>query len=212
MVDANGRLRFLKPDGTPLQLAMSGITTDDFAYQIPVGNGRQFYPGNTATASSVTLLDGSTGLPTTELIINEGNTIRPRLRIVDSAGAVRDDFDAAILSLNQAVATVDATGTIRGQSAGFSTLTINISGVVATATATVVKVDSGVSGYNVVGVAQDLAQRLYLASPQDHIILQLDDLAQAPVPYAGMQNNPGLRNALRLEDPTSRDEHCYACH
>jgi sugar lactone lactonase YvrE len=197
--DANGQMRFVQSDGTPMSVPMSGTTADNFGYQLPVGNGRQFYPGSAATVASVSLLDSATGQPTTELLLTEGAAFRPRLRVVDTAGIVRDDFEPTFQSSNQAIATVDSLGRLRGVKAGFSTIVINVSGVIATAAATVTKVESGISGYNVLGVAQDLAKRLYLVVPQDHTVLRADDLSQAPVIYAGIQRSPGLKNDLKLQ-------------
>lgn len=197
--DASGQLRFVQSDGTPMSVPMSGTTADNFGYQLPVGNGRQFYPGSAATVASVSLLDSVTGQPTTELLLTEGVAFRPRLRVVDTAGIVRDDFEPTFQSSNQAIATVDSLGRLRGVKAGFSSIVITVSGVITTAAATVTNVQSGISGYNVLGVAQDLARRLYLVVPTDHTVLRADDLSQAPVIYAGIQKSPGLKDDLKLQ-------------
>jgi sugar lactone lactonase YvrE len=198
-VDANGQLRFVNNDGTPLQLPLGSGMGDTFGYQIPVGNGRQLYPGIAATVGSIALLDAGTGQPTTELYLNAGTSIRPRVRIVDTTGTVRDDFDAAFTSLDSHVATVDQHGLVQAVAAGFSSIVISVGNVLSTATVTVANVQSGVPGYNVLGVAQDFANHLYLAATQDNTILRVDDLAVAPVVYAGVPKTAGLKNDLKLQ-------------
>ena len=197
--DANGQVRFVQSNGTPMVLPLGTATGDNFAFQVPVGSGRQLYPGTGAAISSLTLLDATTGQPTTELSLAEGTTIRPRLRIVDSTGVGRDDIDGSFQSLKQDIASVDASGLVRGVKAGFSTITISAGGLITTAAATVVKVDSGVPGFNVLGVVQDLSQGFYLAAPEDHTVLRLENLAQVPVVYAGTRLSPGLKNDARLQ-------------
>ena len=198
-VDANGQLRFVNSDASPMQLTMGNAVGSNFGYQVPAGNGRQLYPGLAGGVASVTLLDPTSGQPTNELLLTEGKAIRPRVRVIDTSGAPRDDFDASFQSSNLAVTSVDPNGLVRGVSSGFSTIVITVGGVVATDAATVVKVESAVPGYSVVGVAQDLANRLYLAATQDHTILRLEDFAQPPAIYAGIQASPGLKNDLRLQ-------------
>jgi sugar lactone lactonase YvrE len=196
--DVVGQLKFVQSDGTPMILPLSGTTADNFQYQVPVGNGRQFYPGSAANVSSVSLIDPVTGQPTPDLLLSEGVSFRPRLRIVDSAGIVRDDFEPTFQSSNTAIAVVDSQNRIRGVKAGFSTIIINVSGIVVTAATTVTNLNTGITGFNIVGVAQDLAKRLYLVATQDHTVLRADDLTQAPVIYAGIQRSPGLKNDAKL--------------
>lgn len=194
---ANGRVAFYDSGGTPMVLPMTGQTGSQFAYQIVAGGGRQLYPGNSARVTSVSLVDPSSNQVTSELVINEGNTVRPLLEIVDSAGARRDDFDAVTISLDPVVAAVDSLGAVQGRKAGFSTLTITAGGAVASVTATVVKVDAGAAGFQASGIVQDSARRLYLASSADHTILLAQDLTQAPQVYAGTSRTSGLKDDLR---------------
>jgi hypothetical protein len=99
---------------------------------------------------------------TNEITVNEGNTTRARLQMIDSRGQVRDDYDGVFASLDTDVATIDTTGNITGKKAGFSTLTVTAGGIVTTATITVARLSAAVSGFDAVGVAGDLASRLFL--------------------------------------------------
>lgn len=196
---SNGSLTFYQPDGDAMVVPMGDRTGSQFGYQMVQGGGRQFFPGNNARVASVSLVESSSNQVTNELVINEGNTVRPRLQVLDSAGARRDDFDATFTSLDSNVAAVDGLGSIQGRKAGFSTLTIAVGGVLTAATAAVIKVDSGVSGFTTTGIAQDFARRLYLASTQDHTILLAQDLKQTPQVYAGVPRTAGLKDDLRLQ-------------
>jgi sugar lactone lactonase YvrE len=77
-------------------------------------------------------------------------------------------------------------------------LTLAAQNVVTTAVATVVTVNSGLSGFQVQGVTQDLAKRLYLAASNQQEILLAQDVMQAPVTYAGIPGNPGYKNGAPL--------------
>jgi sugar lactone lactonase YvrE len=196
---ATGRLSFLQEDGTNMVVPMGGQTGSQFVYNLAAGGGRQFYPGNSARVSAITVIDPATGKPTTEITINEGNTVQPRFRIVDSSGTFRDDFDVALQSLDATVASVDSLGNVQGVSAGFSTLTVSSGGTVTTTAATVVRVNSGVTGLGVQGVVQDLSKRLYLAASSVDAILLSEDLTQTPSTYAGVRGSPGLKDGARLD-------------
>jgi sugar lactone lactonase YvrE len=196
---ASGKLSFYQSNGTNMVVPLGSQSGGQFPYQLAAAGGRQFYPGNAATVASISVIDPSNGQATAEVIINQGNTVRPRLRITDSTGAFRDDFSVTIQSLDTAVATVDSSGSIKGQTAGFSTLTLTSQNVVTTAVATVVTVNSGVAGYQVKGITQDLANRLYLAASSDQAILLAQDVAQSPATYAGTPGKPGLKNGARLQ-------------
>jgi hypothetical protein len=200
---SSGRLIFSHSDGTPMVVPLASGIGSDFAYQISAGGGRQFYPGNSARVARIAVVDPSDGRVTKEIAINEGNTVRPALRVTDTSGAARDDFDVTIQSLDAAIASVDSTGGIRGERAGFSTLTLTAQGVIATATATVVRVNSG-SGLGVLGVVQDFSNRLYLASSSEHAVLLAQEIRQTPELYAGIPRSPGLRNGARLNSQFSR--------
>jgi sugar lactone lactonase YvrE len=196
---ATGRIRFQLPDGSPMSVPLGGRTDSRFDYDVASGGGRQMLPGNTATPMTISLLDAASGSTTREVTVNAGRTLRPQLRVVDSAGQSRDDFELRFSSLATDIATVDATGSVRGVKAGFSTLTISAGGVVALSTITVCTVSAGASGFDVTGVAQDLARRLYLAATADQTIQLAQDLRQTPAIYAGVSRTAGLRNDLRLQ-------------
>ena len=192
---ANARLDFYRSDGS------LDIQSD---VQVAQGGGRRIYPGNMATAASVSLIDPASNQPSNELVINEGSVAGLRLRIVDTSGARRDDFDATIISLDTEVAAVTPSRAVQGRASGFSTLTITVAGVITSVTATVVKVDSGAAGFEVNGIVQDSARRLYLASGQDHSVLLTQDLRQAPQTYAGTRGNAGLKDDVRLQSLFNR--------
>jgi sugar lactone lactonase YvrE len=195
-----GSLMFFKPDGTPMVAPTGGGSGSQFKYSIAAGGGRRFYPGNAATPASVSLIDRSSNQLTNEIVVNEGNAVPLRLLVRDSTGAPRDDFDVNVASLDPAIAAVNkSSGSIEGRKAGFSTLTIGVGGVLKLATATVVKVDNGGRGYEVAGVVQDSARRLYLASTDAHAILRAENLSQTPQVYAGVAGSPGLVNDVRLQ-------------
>ena len=189
---------FSNSDGTAMNVPIAGVTSNQYTSAFAAGEGLRLFPGDTATLSSLSLRDPGTNQPTTEVTINEGNTLRARTLAFDSTGKARDDFTLSFASLDTATATVDSTGQIEGKQRGFSTLTITGGGIAATATITVIEVSSGVSGFDVSGIAQDLGQRLYLASTADHTIRLAERLSQAPELYAGVPQVSGLKDDLRL--------------
>ena len=196
---SSGRLSFFQSDSTNLVVPMGGETGSQFLSRLSAGGGRQFYPGNSARVAAITVIDPSEGKATTEITINEGNTVRPRFRITDSTGAARDDFDINLQSLDPTVASVDSAGNVRGERAGFSTITVSSGGVLTATAATVVKINSGVPGLGVQGVVQDLSKRLYLAASTEQAILLAEDLKQIPTTYAGIRRSPGLKDGARLD-------------
>jgi sugar lactone lactonase YvrE len=149
--------------------------------------------------TGIRLTDPASGGVLREVVVNEGNTVQPGVQVIDSTGAVTQTFQPTYTSLDTSVATVDSAGNIRGVQRGFSTLVVSAGSAVTVATVAVVGVDAGPAGIEVTGLAQDYARRVYLASAKDHIILRSDDLTQSPSLYAGVRQNPGLRNDLRLQ-------------
>src|SRR5262249_10814558 len=149
---ASGNLSFYQQDGTAMVVPLGPQTGSLFAYQLSAAGGREFYPGNSARVAAISVIDTSHGNATTEITVHEGVLVRPRLRVSDTTGMFRDDFDVGIQSLDTSVATVEAGGFIKGQHAGFSTLTLTSQNVVTTAAATVVKVDSGGGGFQIQGI------------------------------------------------------------
>jgi DNA-binding beta-propeller fold protein YncE len=200
-VGSTGQIAFYKSDGTPFVVPMAGQTGSAFGYRIVQGAGRQFYPGNSAQLAIIELIDDPiSNQVTTELLINEGNTVHANFRMIDTNGSRRTDFDLVMVSQDTSVAGIaDPSGIVHGGKAGFSTLVVTSGRVAATFTITVVAVNSGTTGFAVTGVAQDLAGRLYLAATNDDAILLSADLQHPPQVYAGIPQMPGLKNDLRLQ-------------
>ncbi len=196
---ATGKLSFYRSDSGPLVLPLGNRTANEFTYEVAQDGGVQFFPGNAAKLASIALLNGETNQITGEIAVNVGKTVKASLLALDETGRPRDDFVFSYKSLDQTVATIDAGGIITGKEAGFSTLTISAGEVLATGTITVVSVRSGATGYEIKGVAQDLARRLYLAATKSHMILLAQDLGQAAEVYAGTKEVPGLKNDERLK-------------
>ncbi len=194
-----GTLSYFQSDGTPMTIPQGGKTGSQFTYSLTEGGGAQFLPGNALKAASIIIVDSMSGTGTGEVSVNEGNSFRPSLLVTDSAGKVRDDFDLQFSSLSTDVATIDTTGNIQGRKAGFSTLTIAAGDVITTGTITVVSVKSGVVGFEITGVAQDLARRIYMANSRDSSILLAQSVSEAPETYAGVPKSPGLKNDARLQ-------------
>jgi sugar lactone lactonase YvrE len=149
--------------------------------------------------ASILLTDPVSGNAVSELVVNEGNTVRPTVLVIDTSGAISPGFTPSFTSIDTTIATVDGSGDVFGKSAGFSTLIVSAGNAVAVFTVTVVGVDTGTTGFATTGVAQDSAQRLYLAATPDDTILRAEDLKAAPTVYAGIRQTPGLKNDLRLQ-------------
>lgn len=195
---AAGQLSFYESSGAGMVTSLAGKPGTGFAYQITGGGGKQFLPWNSERVAGIELIDAFSNRATREVVVNEGNKAPAMLRVLDSSGSVRDDFDASYKSLSEDIATIDpSTGLIDGKRAGFSTLTVESGGFFATGTINVVKVDAGVAGYGITGIAQDLSRRFYLANTSEHTILRTDSLQQQPQPYAGVTRTAGLRNDIR---------------
>jgi hypothetical protein len=202
-----GTFSFYRSDATPMNVPLAGRTGSKFTYQFIAGGGRQYFPGSDAGVAQILIIDPATEAPAIEVVVNEGNTARARVLVLDSAGTPRDDFDMAYASLSPEIAAIDSHGLISAKAAGFSTLTVTAGGVIATGTIAVVRVDGGAQGLEIRGIAQDTARRLYLAASQVHTILFAQDLTKAPEIYAGKDRQAGLKNDLRREsqfrNPTS---------
>jgi sugar lactone lactonase YvrE len=194
-----GRLSFFNSDSTAMTVPLGSKTDNQFNYQITAGGGRQLLPGNTATIATILLIDPQTNQPTKEMVVNDGQSVRPGFLVLDSTGLARDDFDLSYSSLSTDIATIDTSGNVQGKKAGFSTLTVSSGNVITTGTITVVAVSSGVTGFEITGVAQDLARRLYLANSGNHTILRAQDISQTPEVYAGVSKASGLKNDTRLQ-------------
>jgi sugar lactone lactonase YvrE len=195
---ASGQIAFFQPDGTPLNPLLPDGAGSTPRYQLIAAGSRQFFPGNTASVSSVSLRDPISNEATSEITINEGGFVQPSVLVVDSTGMARDDFKVTVVPTNKEIVSVDPTGTIVGLHAGFSTVVIEAGGKIQSATATVVNVESSVAGYAVSGVAVDSARNLYLASPENQTILLTEDVRQTPGVWAGMFQSSGFKDDVRL--------------
>ena len=192
-------VEFFASDGTGLVVPLGGEISNQFTFDFASNEGQQFFPGDTATVASLTLRDPVTNATTSELTVNRGNVVRPRILVVDSTGKARQDIPLTLTSLDPAVATADSANRIEGIEEGFSTLTIVAGGLLASATIKVVGIESGVQGGFVTGIAQDLSGQVFLASSQEHTVLVADRLDQAARVYAGTHREPGFKNDERLE-------------
>lgn len=195
---SSGQITFFQSDGSPLNplLPEGGVSAS--TYQLDAGASRQFFPGNTAVVSSISLRDPISNEPVSEITINQGEVAKPSVLVVDSSGMARDDFTITAVPTNTDVASVDSTGAIAGLSPGFSTIAIEAGARIQTATVTVVSVESGVGGFAVSGVAADSASRLYLVSPENHAILLTEDVRQTPGVWAGRFGSFGFKDDVRL--------------
>ena len=194
---SRGSLSFFQSDGNLMTVPVAGVTGSRFDFEV-VG-GSRFFPGNSASVASVSLIDPRSNEVTFEMVVNEGESARPMVRVIDSQGSLRDDFSISLTSVSQDVATVDnSLGLVFGRQAGFSTMVIRAGEAVATATISVVNVVSGLTGFGT-AIVQDQAQRLYVASAEEHTIRSSVDLKQSAELYAGVERTPGLRDAERLE-------------
>lgn len=194
---ATGVLNFYQPDGRELVVPLGNQSGSEINYEVNAGGARSFSFGEKAAVTQI-FLDAAN--PTlNELVVNEGNTLLLRPQAIDTDGNIRTDVALSYATVDPDIATVDSSGNIQGKKAGFSTLTVSSDTVVTTATITVVKISSGVSGFEITGVTQDLGRRLYLASSKTHTVLLAQDLSGSPELYAGINNSAGLRNDERLK-------------
>ena len=190
-----GRLNFFQSDGSALSVPLGEETDSEFSYLIPTGGGRRLQPGIMTETVSQIILDPANP-SATEVVVNEGNAVQLAPRVLDNQGKDMPGVTLTYSSLSPEIATVDTSDMIEGKQAGFSTLTVSAGGRVQAATIAVVKVSSGTAGFQITGVVQDLARRLYLANTADHTILLAEDLETTPQLYAGVPQTPGLQNEL----------------
>ena len=194
---STGQLTLTQSDGSPLSIPLLGVTASQFNYEVLASGIQQLRPANIAQVAQLILDSANPNL--SEIVVNEGNRKALRPVVIDTVGDLRDDFPIDYLSLDEQVATVAETGEITGNAAGFSTLTIQSGGVIHTATITVVRVNPGAAGFSIVGIAEDLSGRLFLASPSSQQIFLARTLTETPEVYAGVGQSPGLVDDVRLE-------------
>ena len=193
-----GRLNFFQSDGSALTIPLGQETGSEFPYQFAAGGGQQLRPGVASSGSIAEIILDPVN-PSPEIVVNAGNTLQLAPLALDEEGNFFEGVNFSYTSLDTQVATVDAFGEIEGKAAGFSTLTVTAGEVIKTATITVVEVTSGVEGFEITGIAQDLARRLYLANTREHTILVAQELEAVPEVYAGVAQNAGLLNVKRLQ-------------
>lgn len=191
-----GALSFFQSSGVALAVPLVGQTNSQFAYQLGGGAARQFRPGDAAAPRQIILDLLSSG--NSEIAVNEGNSLQLNPAVIDSQGKVRDDFPFSYTSLSTDVAEVDSAGVVRARKIGFSSLTINSATVVATATIMVARITPGAAGFEITGLAQDSARRIFLADNRNHTILRALSIAETPQRYAGVSQTSGLRDDARL--------------
>ncbi len=195
---STGSLRLFQSSGAPLNVPLAGQTGDQFAYQVSAGAIQQLRPGNTAVPRGI-ILDLANP-ESSEVAVNEGNTLNLLPVVIDSEENVRDDFQFGFNGYSSQITSVDLQGRVQGRQAGFSSLAVSTGSLVKAATIVVVKVSSGAAGgYDITGVTQDLARRVYLANTSDQVILQMQSLSSPPQVYAGISKNSGLKDDLRLQ-------------
>ena len=202
---ATGSLAFVKSDGGAL--IPPGELASRIDYQIRASGIGDLQEGQV----NLSQIDFNLGDPSlTEIIVNEGNQLILDPTSRDTLGRVRADVQLGFSNLDDQVAEVSPLGLIRGNSSGFSTLTLSGGGIRKKVTITVQRVQSspGAGFTNVLGVTQDLAGRVYLAVGGEHTIVRFDSLADAPQLYAGTQNTAGIVNAARL---TSQQPSPFCC-
>ena len=186
-------LTFHHTDGTPWLVPPTNEST--IGFQLGAGQSVRTFPGNTAEIASISIRDPITNLETTELTLNQGSTLRPRVLITDTEGNARDDLLVNYTSFNPSVATVDAEGLIAGIGSGFSTLTVDGNGILATATISVVEFAQSTGGF-ATDVVQSGTGTLFVTSTGEHTILSLDNLQTTL--YAGSHLQRGFLNDERL--------------
>ena len=169
-------IEFYVSDGTPLTVPLGAETSNQFTFDFAANEGQRLFPGDTQTIATLSLRDLVTNEPSEEVNVNVGGALRLRVLVLDSSGKARDDFAVNYASLSPEIAGVDASGNLEGHQTGFSTLTVRSGNVIATATITVTDVESGVPGFEAIGVTQDESGTLYLASAQSHAVLAAANL------------------------------------
>ncbi len=150
------------------------------------------------TATSIALLDPVSGTPTLELAVNEGNSVRIPVRVIDSAATTRNNVIVNFSVLDPSIASVDAQGNILGKKFGFVTMTSSLNTAAQTTTVNVVQVGAGASQGSVNGIVQDLSRNIYMTAGLNDTILVAPALGQMATVYAGSSGVAGLTNDVRL--------------
>jgi sugar lactone lactonase YvrE len=187
-----GTLSFFQSDGEDLVVPIGGVDSSRAPFALSPGGGGQFYPGVTARIAEILV-------NSTDLTINQGSVRPLRPIALDEDGNARDDFLLQYLSLDPATIAVDQTGIMTAHNRGFTTVVISSGDLVRRFTVTAGTITSGVPGFRPTDVAQDSSGRIYLANRSGHTVLRADALEVAASVYAGVDQEPGLRDGLRLQ-------------
>jgi sugar lactone lactonase YvrE len=137
-------------------------------------------PGGTASGPAFTVtprvnalifVDAVTDTIARELTVNQGNSLQARARSYDGAGALRASPAVTWLSSNAVVASINASGLIQGNLAGFSTLTATAAGANVTATISVIDLRLQSLIGNPAFIAVDSSNgTLYVTDSANHVI------------------------------------------
>lgn len=131
--------------------------------------------------------------------MNQGSTQILRPVVVDDQGDLRDDFQVSYSSLDESVARITQDGSLTALGAGFSTIAIQAGDRLLAVTASVSELSSLPPGLGVDGLAVDRSQRVFLAAPENHVILLRDGLEGENSTYAGLLDQFGFRDGPRSQ-------------
>ncbi len=196
-VESVASLRFRNSSGGDLTLPLTGSTGSVFQLTMAAGGVLQLRPGNSAAPAQIVFDPANPSR--IEIVVNRNGSLVLRPVVIDERGEPRDDFTVDLTVLDQQIAVVDAQGRLNGLQAGFSTLTGEVGGVVATTTIAVVDVSAGAPALEISGIALDPAGRAFLCDSTGNTILRSPDLFSPPAVYAGSPGMSGLRDGRRLE-------------
>ncbi len=187
-----GTLSFFDSTGQGLVVPIGGEQASSTTFTLGAGAARQFFPGVTAGAAEILVQN-------IDLTINQGSTRPLRPIVLDELGNARDDLPLGYQSLNPETVQVDPAGNMTALNRGFSTIVITSGEILRRFTVTSGTITSGVAGIAPSDVAQDFAGNIFLANSLDHTVLETVSVEQAPSLYAGVPNQPGIQNGLRLQ-------------
>ncbi len=196
-----GNVDFFQSDGSPMSVLLGGQSGSTFSWNVPGGSGLELRPGDGVPAQII--IDPARPA-SAEVTVNQGGTLLLSPLVLNNAGDPLTSPSLSYLSLDPEFASIDSSGMIRGNKAGFSTLTISDGTLITTATITITEVSSAPGSLNITGIAQDLSRRIYLANSGQHTILRVPDLESAPEIYAGIQNSAGFFDDERLNAQFNR--------
>ncbi|MBI4852975.1 MAG: IPT/TIG domain-containing protein [Acidobacteria bacterium] len=116
-------------------------------------------------------------------VVNSGNTLK--LQVVDRNNQPVTGFTIESGSPNVVTIVDSAQGIIKGNSAGYGTITARRGGETSSTFVIVTKVNKG-KGAKVLGQSdQDISGAIYLADPIKNQVFKVDDLQQPAIIYAG---------------------------